>query len=101
VYSFSTQDTWWDVAKESDENNTVLSTAIAMELHDKQNNAFAQTTFSEKVQIEMTKKGYTKEAEWCEIIRNWYRAVDEAGLNTGGRIKSLLATRERLYFLSF
>ena len=36
---------------------------VAKELHDRQSNAFAQTTFSEKVQREMEVTEYNNEAE--------------------------------------
>jgi hypothetical protein len=44
---------WWDVAKNSQQNRTGLSWEIAKELRDRQSNSYAQTTFSENVQLEM------------------------------------------------
>ena len=63
-----TPSAWWKVADRNGENDTGLSVEIAKELRDRQRNAFAQTTFSEAVELEMLKNGDMKEAEWC---RGW------------------------------
>ena len=90
---------WWDVAENSKENETGLSLEIAKELRDRQSNAFAQTTFSEKVEMEMRKNGNTAEADWCQTIRNWYRAMDEAGITPEQRLDWMLNMRS--FLLSF
>jgi hypothetical protein len=44
----------------------------------------------------MEKYGFKYEAEWCELIRNWYRVIDEAGISSDQRIDLLLAMRNKL-----
>ena len=87
---------WWDVAKESKKNGTGLSLEIAKELRDRQSNAFAQTTFSEKVENEMRKMGNDAEADWCKTIRNWYQAVDGAGIDPDQRMEWMIEIRSFL-----
>lgn len=55
---------WWRVAQESQENGTDLSWVLAKELKNRQNNVFAQTTFSSKVQAAMEANGDLHEANW-------------------------------------
>ena len=87
---------WWKVAECSKTNGTGLSLEIAKDLRDKQRNAFAQTTFCEKVEKEMQINGDLTEANWCRLIRNWYRAIDEASVNIDQRIEWLLEIRNYL-----
>lgn len=79
-------------------NGTGLSLEIAKELRDRQKKTPLHTTFSDKVQTEMEKLGFKHEAEWCQFIRNWYSAIDEAGISTDQRIDIdwLLAMRNKL-----
>ena len=44
----------------------------------------------------MRNNGDINEAEWCMLLRNWYRAVDEAGHSTTHRIQWLLEMRTKL-----
>ncbi|CAG2191099.1 unnamed protein product [Mytilus edulis] len=90
---------WWKVAEKSVQNRTGLSVEIAKELRDRQSNAFAQTTFSHKVQLEMDKNGCHNEALWCELIRNWYSAIDCGGIPLHQRIRWFLDMRD--YLLQF
>ncbi|XP_071139869.1 uncharacterized protein [Mytilus edulis] len=92
VYS----EAWWKVAENYKTNGTGLSLEIAKELRDRQKNAFAHTTFSNKVQAEMEILGFNHEAEWCQLIRIWYSAIDEAGVPIDLRIDWLLAMRNKL-----
>jgi hypothetical protein len=90
---------WWEVAKNSRQNRTGLSWEIAKELRDRQSNSYAQTTFSENVQLEMKKNGNQNEAQWCRLIRHWYSAVDDAGISVETRLQYLLEMRT--YLLGF
>jgi hypothetical protein len=47
----------------SRQNRTGLSWEIAKELRDRQSNSYAQTTFSENVQVEREKNGNKNEAQ--------------------------------------
>jgi hypothetical protein len=68
----------------------------AKELRDRQSNSYAQTTFSENVQLEMKKNGNQNEAQWCRLIRHWYSAVDDAGISVETRLQYLLEMRTYL-----
>ena len=70
--------------------------AHVVELRDRQRNSFALTTFSENVENVMIEHGDVKEARWCRLMRNWYKAVDEAGIRVSQRIEWLLEMREEL-----
>ena len=87
---------WWDVALDCRYNGTGLSMGIAKELRDRQSNMFAQTTFSEQVEMFMKRDGHDAEAEWCALIRNWYRAVDEGGLSINQRVLYMMKMRQKL-----
>ncbi|CAH1799200.1 unnamed protein product [Owenia fusiformis] len=87
---------WIDIAENCKENGTGLTTEHVVELRDKQRNSFAQITFSKKVQEEMERKGFKTEANWCRLIRNFYRAVDESGIAVEERIQSLFEMRSFL-----
>ena len=66
---------WWEVAKNSRQNRTGLLWEIAKELRDRQSNSYAQTTFSENVQLEMEKNGNQNETQRCRMIRHWYSVL--------------------------
>ena len=87
---------WWKVAEDEKQNKTGLSMELATELRDKQSNAYAQTTFSTTVESEMRRNGHIDEANWCRLIRNWYAAVDEAGMSIDNRLKHLIEMRNHL-----
>ena len=87
---------WWNVAENNNEDRTGLSLEIARELRDRQRNSYAVTTFSEKVEIEMQKNGNTVEAEWCRLFRNFYRSVDEAGMDVSQGPQCWLEMRDKL-----
>jgi hypothetical protein len=67
------KEAWLDVAKHSKENQAGLSYAMVADLIDRQSNAFAQRTFSEKVEVEMRKNDRSNEADFCRIFREWYQ----------------------------
>ena len=78
------------------DKKTGLSLELVVELRDKQRNAFAATTFSEKVELAMTENGHIQEAKWCRLLRNWYAANDEAGVSVTQRITWMLDMRSFL-----
>lgn len=93
-----TAQAWWDVAKAYP---SVISLVIVKDLIDKQSNALARKVFSEKVQLKMLElydgdRHYRKEALFCHLIRNWYRAEDEKGISAKERAKFRLAFRKFL-----
>ena len=76
---------WLEVSKHEKDNKTGLNLAMVKDLIDRQSNAFARTTFSEKVEKEMIRLGFVREANFCALIRNWYEAEDEPGLSATER----------------
>jgi hypothetical protein len=94
-----TRDAWVRVASKERENGTKLSLELVNELRDRQRNSFAETTFSVAVQAEMEKNGDIAEAKWCELIRQWYHAIDEAGISVSERMTAFLAMRTHLLAL--
>ena len=87
---------WLKVAEHNKENKTGLSEELVKELRDKQSNAYAKTTFSQEVQDEMTKSGDLSEAEWCNLIRDWYEAVDGAAMSPDKLLEAMLNMRNKL-----
>ena len=87
---------WKKVAEEECSNHAGLSVELVFELRDRQRNEFAQATFSEAVENAMLRNGHQSEARWCSLIRNWYRAVDEAGVALHQRITWMLEMRNFL-----
>lgn len=80
-------------------NKAGLSIEVAKELRDRQKNSFAQATFSEKVEKVMESNGDVREANWCSLIRNWYSAIDDAGIPLDTRLRKMLDIRS--YLLPF
>ncbi|XP_052107174.1 uncharacterized protein LOC127739443 [Mytilus californianus] len=74
---------WIDAARS---DTTQLSLPLVLDLIDKQNNAFALRTFGEDVENFMKSHNYEKEANLCNLIRNWYRAEDKAGIQALERV---------------
>ena len=87
---------WLKVAEHNKENKTSLSEELVKKLRDKQSNAYAKTTFSQEVQDEMTKNGDLSEAEWCNLILDWYEAVDGAAMSPDKRLEAMLNMRNKL-----
>ena len=46
-----------------------------------------------QVECRLRELGYTAEADWCEVLREAYRAVDEQGLAVHERLMKLLNLR--------
>ena len=64
---------------------TKLKPALAIDLCDKQNIGFALTTFSCEVEQEMRRLNFDEEANFCALVRNWYRAEDDPGISARQR----------------
>ena len=90
------KEAWHAVAKNNRVNKTGLSEAMVMNLIDRQSNAFAQTTFSLKVETEMRNSGWSNEANFCQLLREWYEAEDEVGLSSEERCIRRLRFRDFL-----
>ncbi|KAK7092212.1 hypothetical protein V1264_008000 [Littorina saxatilis] len=90
------REAWVKVATECRSNQTGLTLAHVDDLIDRQRNSFAQLTFSEPVQLEMRKNGHLQEADFCRMIRLWYRADDEGGIEADQRLEWRLSMRNWL-----
>ena len=86
---------WVDVAERYPD---IISPSLVVDLIDKQSAANAKRTFCLEVETTMIKLGYVKEAEFCNIFRNWYDAEDTAGIPSLERALKRLALRD--YMLS-
>ena len=51
---------------------------------------------SREVQEELSKLGFSNEAQWVELMRDFYHAIDEGGMHIEERVEKLLAMRNEL-----
>ncbi|XP_060589874.1 uncharacterized protein LOC132745056 [Ruditapes philippinarum] len=89
---------WVSVAENMRTNKSGLNIALVDDLVDKQSNAFAKKTFSEEVENAMRESDYSQEANFCKLIREWYSAEDDPGIEVTERIKRRLRFREWLLY---
>jgi hypothetical protein len=80
----------------ADYDRDVISKSLVVDLIDKQNNAFAKRTFSAKVETVMRNLGYSNEANFCKLVRDWYDAEDSPGITAKVRVENKLRLREFL-----
>ena len=73
----------------SEVNHDVLPRAIVEDKLDRQNCAISRRFFSQEVQDILSQQGYEAEAEFTGLIRNWFRACDERGLDVQRRLTYL------------
>ncbi|CAG2217682.1 unnamed protein product [Mytilus edulis] len=78
------------------EHGNILSKALVEDLVDCQSNSFAQQTFSQKVEDAMRLNGDNNEAMFCRLIREWYTAEDDPGIDVHERCMRRLALRQWL-----
>lgn len=88
-----TKKAWHDVAEY---DRSVISKGLVVDLIDKQNNSFAQKTFSEEVAKTMRYLGYDREANFCDTVREWYEAEDAPGISAIDRTSRRLNMRQFL-----
>ena len=90
------KEAWIEVAEDNKRTNVGLNIAMVKDLIDRQSNAIAQVVFSEKVEDEMKRKGWFREAEFCKRIREWYKAEDGAGISAIDRHTARMEMRKLL-----
>ena len=73
----------------SDHDHTVLPKAIIVDQLDKQNVAISVRFFSKEVEDIMSLKGYLFESRFVQLVRNWYEATDERGVDAFTRLQHL------------
>lgn len=79
-----------------EEDEKILSIPLVKDMIDKQDVEYAIRFFSREAEAMMVKNGDLKEAEFVHLIRDWYEAIDEAGMPAVERITKLLALRDYL-----
>ena len=70
----------------SQKNKKLLPRPMITEVIDQQNAEIAKKIFSKRVQRIMEKNGDYKEADFVQLVRQWYKACDERGLHPHERI---------------
>ena len=75
------------VIEVSDMDHDVLPRAVVELKLDRQNCLLSQRFFSEDVQKILTRCNYVSEANFVQLVRNWYKAYDERGMAVNERLK--------------
>ncbi|XP_060561338.1 uncharacterized protein LOC132721103 [Ruditapes philippinarum] len=88
-----TNEAWKAVAKTG---NTFLTPIMVEEITDPMSSAMAATHFSEDVEEEMYKLGYTDAANLCKDVRLWWEAEDCSGFSALERFTMRENLRQRL-----
>jgi hypothetical protein len=83
----------WETAAMSSNNN--LNISVIVDCVDKQDVSQARMIFSKQVQESMPCQ-YKKEIEFCELIRGWFDAEDEPGIDAKERCRLRLRLRHWL-----
>ena len=75
--------------KVSTTNHKVLPKSILKDRLDRQSIHIAKQFFSIEVQEELRKNGDNCEADFVRLVRNWFQACDERGIDAYTRVKHL------------
>ena len=75
--------------KVSKTNHKVLPRSILEDRLDRQSIHIAKRFFSVEVENELSKNGDTQEAKFVQLVRNWFEACDECGVDIYTRVKHL------------
>ena len=75
--------------KVSETNHKVLPKSILEDRLDRQSIRIAKRFFSNDVEKELTKNGDNQEAKFVRLVRHWFEACDERGINVYTRVKHL------------
>lgn len=84
---------WIYVARE---NNTFLTPAMVEEIVDPMSVSMTRTYFSETIEKEMHKHGFTSEADFCRDVRQWWESNDDPCISSMSRIRLREPLRKRL-----
>ena len=87
--------------KVSDIDHDVLPRAVVELKLDRQNCLLSQRFFSEEVQKILTMCNHVSEANFVELVRNWYKACDERGMAVNQRLTHLNSMYEYLCSLMY
>ena len=75
--------------KVSETNHKVLPKSILEDRLDRQSIRIAKRFFSNDVEKELTKNGDNQEAKFVRLVRHWFEACDERGIDVYTRVKHL------------
>ena len=75
--------------KVSETNHKVLPKSILEDRLDRQSISIAKQFFSNDVEKELTKNGDNQEAKFVHLVRHWFEACDERGIDVYTRVKHL------------
>ena len=67
-------------------SKSISLTHTIMEGLEPQSESYARLTFNIEVGAQLLKMYHSAVAEFCELVRNWERANDEAGLSVSERV---------------
>lgn len=84
----------WEEAALS--TQTKLNVSVVVDCVDKQDVALARRMFASDVESVMESHGYSSEAEFCKLVRNWFDAEDEPAIPADTRCQYRLDFREWL-----
>ena len=73
----------------SESNHDILPKSILEDRLDRQSIRIAKRFFSKDVEDELTKNNDHREAKFVKLVRNWFDACDERGVDVYTRIKYL------------
>ena len=73
----------------SESNHAVLPKSILEDKLDRQSIRIAKRFFSKEVEDELTKNNDHSEAKFVGLVRNWYEACDERGIDVYTRLRNL------------
>ena len=82
--------------KAAKSKDTRLNVAIVLECIDKQSVAFAKRVFGEDVEKFMNHNGFHAEAEFVNLVREWFEAEDDSGISSTERCKRRIKLRNYL-----
>ena len=80
----------------SNENNKIISKSTLIDQLDKQKVSISKDFFSEEVEEILKRLGHKSEAKFVHLVRNWYEACDERGIDPIQRLRNLEAMQYHL-----
>ena len=80
----------------SNVNNKIISKITLVDQMDKQKVSISKDFFSSEVEGILRKLGHKSEADFVELVRNWYLACDERGIKPLERLRNLNAMQSHL-----
>ena len=80
----------------SNVNNKIISKITLVDQMDKQKVSISKDFFSSEVEGILRKLGHKSEADFVQLVRNWYLACDKRGIKPLERLRNLNAMQSHL-----